>query len=143
DLRYRGQSYELTVPLQLPVTVGSLQEAASSFHEAHRQRYGYAIAEQPVEIVTLRVRGVVPGAQLDLQPEPIGSPDPAAARVGDKPVWFAAEGPIATACYDRALLRPGHRFAGPALVFQFDSTTVITPEWNARVDEWRNLWLER
>jgi len=143
DLRYRGQSYELTVPLRLPVTVESLDEAGSAFHTAHAQRYGYAIPDQAVEAVTFRVRGVLPGAPLDLPPEPLGASDATGDAVGSKPVWFAPAGPTATACYDRNALRPGHAFPGPALVFQFDSTIVIAPGWQARVDEWRNLWLER
>jgi N-methylhydantoinase A len=143
DLRYRGQSYELTVPLQLPVTASTLSAARSVFYDVHRQRYGYAMLEQAVEVVTLRVRGVLPGANSMFADEPSGSWQPSDARLEPEPVWFEGHGPATTACYNRAALPVGHRFAGPALVFQFDSTIVVAPGWQAHVDEWRNLWLER
>jgi N-methylhydantoinase A len=147
DMRYRGQSYELTVPFTLPITLAGLDQAIAAFHTAHAQRYGYAMPEESVEVVTLRVRGSSPGAQ----PRPEGSrptlpwagDDASPARLADKAVWFAASGPVPTACYDRALLRPGNRFAGPAIVFQFDATVIAGPGWRASVDAWGNIWLER
>ena len=63
DMRYSGQSYELTVPLRLPVSTEHLQEAVDAFHSAHAQRYGYAMQEERVEVVTLRVRASGPGAK--------------------------------------------------------------------------------
>jgi N-methylhydantoinase A len=50
---------------------------------------------------------------------------------------------VATPGYDRSRLRPGNRFAGPAVVFQYDATLVVTPGWRARVDELLAIWLER
>lgn len=143
DMRYRGQSYELSVPLALPITVANLDQAIAAFHAAHAQRYGYAMPEESVEVVTLRVRGSSPGAQPALPTLPWAGEDAGPARLADKPVWFAASGPVATACYDRGQLRPGNRFVGPAVVLQFDATVVVAPEWQARVDAWSNLWLER
>ena len=92
--------------------------------------------------MTLRVRGRLPGAQLSLPPEPLADTDIQLAYLGEKPVWFDETGPTATPCYDRARLRHGHRFAGPAVVFQYDTTLVVPPGWQARVDAWRNVWLE-
>ncbi len=62
DMRYRGQSYELTVPLEMPIDEYTLGQATGAFHAAHEQRYGYAMEEETVEIVTLRVRGNLPGS---------------------------------------------------------------------------------
>ncbi len=143
DLRYKGQSYELTIPLALPITEDAVVGAARDFHAAHARRYGYDMPEELVEVVTLRVRGIGPGARLELPREPLGGADAGPARLSDGPVWFAAEGPVAAVCYDRARLRPGNRFVGPAVVFQYDTTTVVAPGWEVRVDEWHNLWLER
>jgi N-methylhydantoinase A len=143
DMRYRGQSYELTVPLALPITFAGLDQAVTAFHAAHAQRYGYAMPEEGVEVVTLRVRGSSPGAQPALPTLPWAGDDASPARLADKPVWFSSSGPIPTACYDRAMLRPGNRFAGPAIVFQFDATVIAAPGWQARVDAWSNIWLER
>lgn len=141
DLRYRGQSYELTVPLDLPLDEAALRRAVDGFHQTHEQRYGYAMSAERVQVVTLRVRGSGPGAKPELPREPLGSPDASAARLGAQPVWFDPAGPTPTPGYDRTRLRPGHRFEGPAVVFQFDATTVVLPGWEARVDEAGNLWL--
>ncbi len=148
DLRYRGQSYELSVPLSMESpeptpAAASVRQAVEKFHAAHAARYGFAMPAETVEIVTVRLRGIGPGADMNLPQEPLGPHDPLAARVGTKPVWFTAAGAEESPCYDRTLLRPGHRFNGPAVVFQFDTTTVVAPGWSAEVDEHRNLWLAR
>ena len=153
DLRYQGQSYELTVPLAMSapgnaptepnLTTASIRESTEAFHQAHAARYGYAMRSETVEIVTVRLRGTGPGADLHLPQEQLGPPNPEAAHVATKPVWFGSDGPHITACYDRIRLRPGHRFDGPAVVFQFDTTTVVAPGWSASVDERHNLLLAR
>jgi N-methylhydantoinase A len=143
DMRYRGQSYELTVPLAVPIDAASFAQAVADFHQAHEQRYGYAMRGETVQVVTLRLRGHGAGANPVLTAEPLGPPDASEARLADRQVWFTAEGATATPCYDREKLRPGHQFAGPALVIQFDTTTLITPGWQAQVDAYRNLWLTR
>ena len=141
DMRYRGQSYELTVPLATPVTREGLAAAVAGFHALHEQRYGYAMTDAPVEVVTLRLRASGPGAQTDFQRRPLGPADASHALLGEKPVWFQADTPTPTAAYDRARLQPGNRFPGPAVVYQFDTTTVIPPGWDAHVDGWGNLWV--
>jgi N-methylhydantoinase A len=143
DMRYRGQSYELTVPLLVPVTPAAMDNAVAAFHAAHAQRYGYAMPDEPVEVVTLRVRATAPGARLSLPEQPLAGPDPAPARLADRPVWFDDGAPRITACYRRDRLAPGNRFAGPAIVLQYDATVVVAPGWAAEVDRFGNLWLSR
>lgn len=148
DLRYRGQSYELSVPLDLPAPTATqashaVQRSIEAFHAAHEARYGYAMPSETVESVAVRLRGTGAGAELSLPQEPLGPSDPEAAHVAAKPVWFGSNRAAATACYDRLRLRPGHRLKGPAIVFQFDTTTVVAPGWSARVDERHNLLLAR
>lgn len=142
DLRYRGQSYELTVPLALPATGAAVAAAVEAFHAHHAQRYGYAMTGEPVEAVTLRVRAHAPGADAALPALPPATDDVAAARLPDRPVWFAPDAPTPTPGYDRARLRPGHRFAGPAMLYQYDTTTVVPPRWAARVDAFGSVILE-
>ena len=142
DLRYTGQSYELEVPLAWPVSAQHLRQAGETFHQDHARRYGYATPERPVEAVTLRVRGRLPRTRPAFAAEPRADTDAQTARRGHKPVWFDADSPTDTPCYDRAALHHGHRFAGPALVFQYDTTLVIPPGWHAHVDAWRNVWIE-
>jgi N-methylhydantoinase A len=139
DLRYRGQSYELTVPLDLPVTGAAVQSTAAAFHAAHAQRYGYAMPGEPLEAVTLRLRASAPGPQLAPTPHPWVGVDASEARLEDRPIWFDAAHPLAAACYDRARLAPGNRIDGPCLVLQYDSTLLLGPDWTAQVDGFGNL----
>lgn len=141
DARYQGQSYELTVPLAAPITGAGLAQAVAAFHASHEQRYGYALPDSTVEVVTLRVQGIGPGARPEIPAQPLVGPDAGAAWLGEQPVWFSGEGPTITARYDRAKLQPGNRFPGPAIVYQFDTTTVVPPGWSGEVDAWGNLWL--
>ena len=145
EARYRGQSYELAIPLRLPVTRATLNKARADFHAAHQARYGLSDAARAVEAVTLRVR-VSRAAQLPAEIERVAPPHDAVS-MGVKSVWFeggaSESGARQTALYQRENLEPGARFEGPGLVRQFDTTTVVPPRWSARVDGWENLWLER
>ncbi len=152
DLRYRGQSYELSVPLALPATETAVAQAVAAFHAAHLQRYGYHQAERggaaAVEVVTLRLRGALLGqAHAALPALPSASADVQSARVATRELWFegahGAVEPLPTAIYARGQLAPGHRFAGPALVTQYDSTLLLPPGWEAGVDRYANLHLKR
>ncbi len=135
DLRYRGQSFELTVPMERCDPTA----AAQRFHQAHERRYGYARPEAPVELVTVRVTatGLRPKPNFP-RPASAVSSDPRPALVDETRLavggaWLAA--PV----YARSLLAPGHILEGPALVVQEDATTVLIPGWRAQVDPWLNL----
>ena len=147
DMRYRGQSYELGVPLTMDdgaqVGPAVLADAVEAFHTLHAQRYGYATRSEIVEVVTLRLRAEAPGAEATLPALSPGGASAAAAHVGERPVWFSADGPTATAVYDRTLLQPNNRLSGPALILQYDTTTLLAPGWAAQVDGWGNVVAER
>ena len=142
EMRYAGQGYELAVPLPtIPLVPGDLADVRARFDELHRAQHGHAAPDQPVEVVSYRVEaiGLVPGVTL---PDPAPATDPvASARLGERPVLFPSIGdlPASVPVYDRARLRPGHRFAGPAIVEQYDATTVICPEQDVEVDAAGNL----
>jgi N-methylhydantoinase A len=136
DVRYKGQSHELTVPWQ-----AGGDDLIAQFQAAHEQRFGYSLAEGTlVEVVTVRVTAVAPVEPPTLLRESLGEADATTAVVGQKPVWFKQQ-PQQTTLYNRDLLRPGHRFSGPAIVFQYDTTLVILPSWETAVDEMHNLIL--
>ena len=137
DLRYAGQSYELTVPI-------SSEKATTysrAFHAAHKRRYGHSDPLRAVEVVSARVRAQAPGAPVRMQALPRRKPGMRAARIQRVPVRFDRERP--TWMYERGRLRAGDRLRGPALVLQLDSTTVIPPGWRGRVDRVGNLVLEQ
>ena len=154
DMRYVGQSFEITVPVARVAArsvsggakkwaVPDVQAIAARFHRQHRQRYGHASPGEPVEVVNLRVKVVGRVDKPVFTPEPEQAPDASAAIMRSSAVVFAGSESLATPVYERTLLRPGHRFAGPAIVVQMDATTVIPPQWQARVDGYHNLILER
>ncbi len=140
DVRYVGQSYELTVPCP-PLGTGAAGAAARRFHRAHRRRYGHSDPSQPTEVVTARLKAIGPVEKPVVAPMEEGGRDPSAALVDERPVVFNGK-PLPTRCYDRSRLLPGNAIAGPGLVFQMDATTVLPPGWTARVDGYGNLVLE-
>ena len=139
DVRYVGQSYELNV--DYPDRRRDLGKAVGdAFHRAHRQRFGYSDPTEPIEIVNLRLKMVVPVEKPLPAAEDAAGDSPREAQVGEARVVFR-EGAFDTSLYLRDRLHCGNRFAGPGLVLQMDSTTVIPPGWVAEADGWRNLVL--
>ncbi len=137
DMRYVGQSHELTVP------VASGDDVVKSFHEAHERRFGHAHPEEPVEIVNVRV--VAQGALMKprFPTETPGQADPGVAWIGQKAVVFGPTAHLKTDLYRRDRTRAGHVINGPAVVLQLDTTTVIPPGWQAQVDSYGTLVLTR
>jgi N-methylhydantoinase A len=140
DLRYVGQSFELSVPTTVDVDAAALETVRERFHERHRQRYGHAYPDEPVELVTLRLRarGVV--ETPDLRPEGRDG-SVADARVETRRVVYDGE-PSDTPVYDRTRLPTDSRFDGPAVVEGRESTTVVHPGQRVRVDADANLVVE-
>jgi N-methylhydantoinase A len=145
DLRYVGQGYELRVAVD-NTPAGGLDAAALAavrvrFDERHARIHGHAAREKPVEIVSyrLRVRVAVPKYEPALAPSASAAPPPGDALKGRREIWFDGESANSSAVYERARLPVGATFAGPAIVEQFDATTVVPPGWTGEVD--RNLYL--
>ncbi len=144
DVRYVGQSFELTV--DYPTSRGSrspdgLARAISdSFYRAHLQRFGYADRGEPVEIVNLRLKLDLAVDKPDLLLGASAGSGLAQAELERVNVVFR-EGEQETPLYDRDLLSNGDHVAGPALVVQLDTTTVIPPGWGGEVDAYGNLLL--
>jgi N-methylhydantoinase A len=126
DLRYRGQSFTLTVPWT------SSSESARAFHERHASRYGHAFT-LPVELVNIRCELSVPAAPLELPQLPHGPPGAVLDRV-------RAVGYDAVCVYERQSLAAGQTIDdGPALIIEDMTTTFIEPGWSVLVDAWGNL----
>jgi N-methylhydantoinase A len=150
DMRYVGQSFELTIelPEDLSQTTEPGADLTTLFHEAHRQRFSYASETEPVEIVNLRLKALGLTSKPQFSRKPLGDPDPSAAYVGHKQVRFAdahspqQARPISSALYRRDRLAPGNVVVGPAVLFQLDTTAIIPPHWVATVDGWGNLIVE-
>jgi N-methylhydantoinase A len=130
DLRYAGQSYELSVPFRT--------DFRQLFRRQHEKAYGYAHPGRPLEIVNVRLRLTIPTPKPRLRTHRAHHYDPARARVKTKPVWFSG-GFHPTPIYEREGLEAGMRIAGPAVVAEYSSTTVVPPDFQCRVDEYLNL----
>ena len=142
DVRYVGQSFELTVDCPSLTGRGDLTRSiAAEFYAAHLQRFGYADRALPVEVVNLRLKLELAVDKPHLEPAPDGGSDAAHAAVGNVEVVFA-EGSMDTTLYDRDRLQTGNRISGPALLLQLDTTIVVPPGWAGEVDPYGNLLLE-
>ena len=134
DMRYHGQGYEIPVALH-PTEIRSEGVAGleERFNGLHEQLYGFRMHGTAAEIVNLRAVGFGSVPKPDLPIGELGGDDASSAIADEHQVWFAGE-QHATRIYDRAKLRPGMSFAGPAIVTEFDSTTVVLPGYSAKVD---------
>jgi N-methylhydantoinase A len=139
DLRYLHQGYNLTVDApEGEVKETHKPEMKSAFDALHRRTYGASAPEEEAELVTLRLVAEVPVPHLRLSR--IGSGNRADARVGERPLYELTRGEFAPAhVYDRARLGAGARITGPAIVEQYDSTTVVLAGQQVIMDELGNL----
>ena len=141
DMRYVGQEHAVTV--ELPTAFFKDRDRAAikrQFDELHKVRYGTSAPKEPADLVSLRV--TVLGTMRKPPKHEVASggtkPESGALR-GVKPVYFRAGGWAQTPVYKRDLLRAGNVIAGPALVEEHASTTVVQPGDDLRVDELGNL----
>ena len=140
DVCYAGQGYHLEVPFD-PDAADPFGALTAAFYAAHDRTYGYA-PQAPIRLVNLR--SVHTAAGLEKLQEDDWTPaarEPLIRRarilLPDQPA------PVEAAVYDRAALKAGDTFEGPAIVEQDDTTTLVTPGWRGRVDPHGNLVLER
>jgi len=134
DLRYAGQGYELNVPWRVRDAAKSIVE----FHRIHRERYGFCDPVKRVEIVNLRLRLVASRAPYTPpRREPVPG-DGAAACYARRPIYFDG-GFVPSLLYHREHLKPGDSIAGPAMITEYTSATLLPPACRAVVDPFANL----
>jgi N-methylhydantoinase A len=138
-MRYYRQGYEIPVALEIDALekegLGLLTER---FNELHEQFYGYRMPAE-CEIVNLRAVGLgkVPHPKMPTADE-IADADPSGAVVDEHKVYF--EGDWApTKIYDRSKLQAGNRISGPAIIAEYDSTTVVLSGFTAEIDTHLNI----
>jgi N-methylhydantoinase A len=134
DMRYHRQGYEIPVALEpSEVRSGGLGDLEERFNALHEQLYGFRMPGTASEIVNLRAVGYGAVPKPELPTGDLGSPDASAAVVEEHEVVFDGER-LSTKVYDRSKLQPGALLSGPAIVTEFDSTTVVLPGYRAEVD---------
>ncbi len=141
DMRYVSQGYEINVPIgQRELKGDTIHNLSKAFNDAHKRLYGYALEDNPIELVTYRVSGFVPITKPKLRKYPTtGSSSDAAIKTTRKAYFESNAEFTKVPVYDSGLLKTGNRIGGPAIVEYLNATLVIQPEYDARVDEWRNL----
>jgi N-methylhydantoinase A len=139
DMRYYRQGYEIPVEIEPALLVGNgTTRLADRFNELHEQFYGFRMEGSACEIVNLRAIGYGKVLEPHLPESEPGAGDSSQAVVDEDEVYFQGEW-LPTRIYDRAKLSSGHRIEGPAIVTEFDSTTVVLSGYAAEVDRYLNL----
>jgi N-methylhydantoinase A len=138
DIRYRGQGYELNIPLT--------KNLLADFEQEHKRRYGYTHPTKEVELVTLRLRALVKSTPARVGTARVGTgalARPGRATLGrlsppKAQVLFEAK-KQETKIYQREELQPDKKYAGPAFITEYSATTVIPPGKKFHVDKASNL----
>ncbi|MBJ19827.1 MAG: 5-oxoprolinase [Deltaproteobacteria bacterium] len=134
DLRYRGQSYDLAL------SEGRRDDAATRFHRAHAERFGWALEDAEVELVHLRARALVRRTLPrtgEVQPKRLSK----SAVLGTQRAGF--NGQVLARRIQREALQEGVRFHGPAIIEEYSGTTLLPPKWSAQVTKGLHLWLSK
>jgi len=139
DMRYHRQGYEIPVAIDPDeVRTNGLADLEERFNALHEQLYGFRMPGTASEIVNLRAVGFGAVPLPELRTGTMSSPDASGAVVDEHDVVFDGER-VRTKIYDRAKLEPGAAITGPAIVTEFDSTTVVLPGHEATVDTNYNI----
>ncbi len=144
DLRYAKQGFEIMVDFPGDeVTTTTIERLIDTFHQRHEHLYTYAAPDTPVEIVNLRLQAVGQMEKPTLSPIETVAPGTIPEPTQSRAVYFSATGVLDTPVFTRQHLKAGHTIAGPAIIEQLDTTTVVPPEHIARVDTYGNVHLAR
>ncbi len=138
DIRYHGQGLQLTVAVDLKeLAKNGLAAVSGPFDAEHKRLFTFVL---PLEHEVVNLRAVVQGRGITIDRPALarGGPDPKAAAVGKQKTYMDGRDYMATV-YDRAKLKAGNRVAGPAIVMEMDSTTVILPRHHGIVDKAGNI----
>ena len=119
DMRYHGQGYEIPVPIG--------DDLDERFNALHEQLYGFRMPDTASEIVNLRAVGTGDRPKPELPEGELHGPDP------------GGSGPV----YERGSLQPGNRISGPAVITEFDTTTVVLEGYEAEVDRYFNILIRK
>jgi N-methylhydantoinase A len=141
-MKYLGEP--VAKGLEIPLASGQIDDKKMSasrkkFHILHETRYSFAVLDEPVWLVELRVRGVKKVTRVKFRRWTEKGASSVGARVGQREVYFEKKGYLKTRVYAREKLDPGNIVLGPAIVEELTSTCVVPPNFRAKIDRLRNL----
>ncbi len=146
DLRYAGQGYELRVSVEgipMPLDVSGFRALAGRFHERHEAVHGHAARGTVIEIVSYRLRAVVPVPKIDMAPTIDQEAANSIKPTGKRTFRNARGQSIEAAVWRRENLPMDGDINGPIIVEQLDATTVVPVGWTVRIDNIGNMELRR
>jgi N-methylhydantoinase A len=129
DLRYYGQGYELEINVNSPLII---EDMVRAFEEKHGKVYGYRHAGERVEMTALRIAVTIPCRKISIQH--LSMSTSRERKVKHRRVFFE-DGWHDASVYQRETLKTGEKINGPAIIEEYDSTTVLPPAWQLRVHE--------
>jgi len=132
DLRYYGQSFEITVPYKQ--NFDSIRE----FHKSHQRLYSYSHPDRIIEIVNVRLKATGKTKKIELKKIKEKESDPEKAVVKEQKIYYQ-EKQETSLVYDRSLLEPGDKIPGPALIVDLESTTFVPPGFASEIDGYLNI----
>lgn len=139
DLRYKGQAFELNIPVQKG---DSLNGIAERFHQRFQEAYGHRHPERNVELVNFRLSSFGAVSKPLLPSTDLGRTSLEQAKKEERSIFF--QGQLwDTPVYERSFLPCDATLNGPAIVEESGATTVVPPNWVARADSYNNLRLNR
>ena len=138
DMRYLGQSHELTIPFR-GIKSNFYEDLYLLFTKFHKKRFLTANSNRDIEIVNIRVRATGFTKTIKLERKTVKTKKKIMKR---QKIIFDGKSHISK-IYDRIDLHPGKSFSGPALVFEFSATSIIPPFWNCKIDKECNLILTK
>ena len=142
DLRYRGQGYEVTVPLTGWQGQNlDLPRIRQDFDDIHERLFGHRAEDAEVDLVQLRFTAIGKVTKPTVQSLPVKGYSLSDAVTGMREAYFPESGWTEIPIYRRDHLDPGHQLTGPAVIEQFDSTVVVDPGLLATVDSQGNVIL--
>lgn len=147
SVQYSSQGWELTIPVSSKgkrrAQAVDISRLVKDFNMKHRQVYGYSSPSDPVNIVSLNLTSLVALPKLKQKPaRDGGSRIPGGALKEERSVTFS-DGSHLSKVYTREKLLSGNILNGPAVVEQYDSTSLIPSGWRGKVDPYGNLILRR
>jgi N-methylhydantoinase A len=139
DMRYAGQGYEITVPCEKGALCSDgVAGLRRRFDALHKQMFGHMAPDQPVDIVSYRLTGIGTVSAPPMRRFKATGAKLSKALRGHRQVRFDGK-PLPCPVYQRERLDVGLVLRGPAILDQFDCTTLVCPGQSARVDEWKNI----
>jgi N-methylhydantoinase A len=141
DMRYRGQSYEIETAFEkLDLDSSVIDGLATLFHEAHHSIYEHSDPSAEIQIVNLRlvISGEVPKPKFLTHLE-----NKRIAKSLRSHIIYLDEKEFKASLFERDSLEPGHFFTGPAIISQNDTTTIVLPDFDVKVDQFKNLIMSK